>query len=343
MTKIKGYGERAFIEKIARIFGENGANVVKGIGDDASVTLTPRSDYLVTTTDSLIEGIHFRREWTTGRLLGRKLVSISVSDIAAMGANPEFLLISIAVPENTDVEFLEDIYLGIKDVTSEFDFPLVGGNTAASTAHMMLTSTLLASADKQAIAYRNGALEGHDIYVSGTLGDSSLGLMALRQMGAAAAKDENYVDAVARHLAPSPRLRAGLELTKRGIASAMADISDGVFLDAWRIAEASNTGFEIDSDLLPLSAKARRHIEKHPDDAPDILRGGEDYELIFTASPDKKSDVAGLAAELKTPLTRIGTVTAKEKGAVITGASGNALKGAGIAGYEHFMPAKKDP
>lgn len=227
------------------------------IGDDCSVFTPPPGRDLVFTTDMLIEDVHFECATHTAREIGRKALARGLSDIAAMGADAEFCLVSLALPKWAHGRFFNDFYDGLLKLAHEHGCTLAGGDLA-HVEKLVCDIVVCGSVPKGAALRRSGASAGDFIHVSGPLGASALGL---RTRKGAAWK---------RHRNPEPRLDVGRSL--RGVATACMDLSDGLSIDLSRLCEASGIGAEI-SDV-PLWRGAT--IE-------DALHGGEDYELLFTA------------------------------------------------------------
>jgi len=333
--KLKGIGEDRIIKELARAFSSRHPRLVKGIGDDASVTLQAGGRHLLATTDILIEGTHFKRGWTTPYLLGRKALSISLSDVAAMGGEPLFYLVSIALPPDTDKQFLDELYRGLSDCGKEHGAALAGGNTAKTKGAMMVATTLFGEAQERETIYRSGARQGDIIYVTGCLGDAALGLRLLKKYGGAALKKKAFRKPVMRQLDPSPRMKTGRSLAKKRLASAMIDISDGLALDLRRLCEAGGVGAAIEAKRIPLCAGLKRlfPVAKAADGVRLALTGGEDYELLFTA-PEKAAKKISALSSRDVPITPIGMITST-KGVCITGMNGKPLK-IYKAGFEHF-------
>jgi len=332
--RLKDIGEDRVIKDLARRFAPEDTRLIKGIGDDASVTPWKKGQVLLATTDILIDGVHFKTSYTPARLLGRKAVSISLSDIAAMGGEPGFFLVSLGLPPNTEKVFLDELYMGMGSVARAHGALLAGGNI--SRAPMVLVSvTIFGQMSAKRVVYRSGARPGEDIYVTGTLGDSALGLKTLREQGSSALKKGPFRRAVKKHLDPVARVDPGRRLSEKGLASAMMDLSDGLLLDLKRLCEASRVGAAVEAARLPLSADMRRYSKVAGKGGARrmALTGGEDYELLFTAPPEKRRPIARLAKRLGLEITRIGTVT--PKGIGVRDELGAPVK-VGVPGFEHF-------
>jgi len=301
-------GEDEFTERLARRLRTADTRIVAGIGDDASVTRIGRGRVELVTTDVMIEGTHYEARYTPPRLLGRKSLAISLSDIAAMGGTPIYCLVSLALPRKTPRPFLDELYMGLAALARRFGVSITGGNTSGTTGPLMVSTTVIGEMEEARVARRNGARAGEAIYVTGTLGDAALGLAQLKRRGKATLEGD-YKSAVRAHLDPTPRLRAGRELAVKKIPGAMTDISDGLILDLSRLARASGVDALVELDLLPLSAAMKRYKKRSKTWRELALSGGEDYELLFTAPSKAEEQIAALAKRLRLRITRIGETT----------------------------------
>lgn len=332
---MKRIGEEELVRLLRERFRPAHPRILKAIGDDTSVTIEKNGAALLATTDVLIEDTHFRRIYTPARLLGRKSLSISLSDIAAMGGTPLFFLVSIALPPGADRKFIDDLYKGIEEVSEESGVTLLGGNTAKAPL-VMVSTTVLGEAMPEEVVYRSGSRPGDIIYVTGWPGESALGLKVLSKHGKKAAVRGPFKTAAKRHLDPTPRLSAGRELAKKRLATAMIDVSDGLLLDLKRLCEESSVSAIVHERLLPVSPVLLRYqalTGKPPLDL--VLSGGEDYELLFTARPAASRKVEALFKRLGIPLTRIGEIKKPAKARVaLMGESG--LIEPKTLGFLHF-------
>lgn len=333
--QIKELGELALIKKLAGQFASDNPRVIKGIGDDTSVTIQDATKYLLCTTDTLVEDVHFSLKHTTSYNLGKKAVSICLSDIAAMGGAPTFLLTSITLPAKTTTDFIKLLYKGIKKRAQEFDVALIGGNTSSSPDKITITTTMLGEVPKNEAVFRKGASVGDMIYTTGYLGDSALGLKILKKSQRLEAGGRKLVNPILKHIDPMPRVREGRELAKRKLATGMIDISDGLILDLRRIAEQSSVGAKVWLNKTPLSPSFKRWITGHPSDIALALNGGEDYELLFTASKDNASQIQTLSKELSLPITHIGEIVPERYGVTVLDDKGKVFPLA-MQGFEHF-------
>jgi len=325
-------GEIGEFGLIGRIAGKvaAGAGVRLGIGDDAAVTETEAGRLLLSTADMLVEGIHFDLSFTDPFRLGRKSLAVNVSDIAAMGGHPRHALLCLAIPADLPVEFLDRFADGVISLAEEFGVTLIGGDTCRSSSGLVISITLHGEQIPARIIPRSGARPGDDLFVTGTVGDSALGLELLR-------RGERSGHAVERHLNPTPRVSAGLSLAESGMASAMIDVSDGVLADLGHILTGSGVGARIDASLIPLSPY---FSQRAPDVAPAplslALTGGEDYELLFTAAPGRTAQVETLLAASGVTATRIGAIVAGSD-VTVTAADGSLIPPE-RRGFNHFAP-----
>lgn len=306
-----------------------------GVGDDCAVIEGETHDLLVT-TDALFEGVHFNFDNTTAKLLGRKALSVNLSDIAAMGGTPLYYTVTLGVPKNFPVTHLEELYQGMEEVGKEAGAVLIGGDTCSSFSGLALSITVIGKADHGKALLRSKAGKDDAIYVTGTFGDAALGLELLKK----GMTDEGHYHFVMRHNDPKARLGMGKFLADTGMVTSMIDVSDGLLADLGHIAESSKVGFEINFSDVPLSKELA--VVAHSlglDPAELALTGGEDYELIFTVDSKKVRDFDALMASAKFrsiyPVTRIGTM--KGDASVRVALNG---KGEPVAfrrtGYDHF-------
>ncbi len=308
--------------------------VVIGPGDDAAVVRPARGARLLLTTDLLAEGVHFRRSWARPVDLGWKLAAVNASDIAAMGGRPLWALLSVALPPGLDSAFATGLGRGLRAASRHFGFTLVGGDTCASDDGIFLSLTLAGEAGPRLLT-RDGAQPGDQLFVTGHLGASMLGLAALERHGSAAVPAP-LRRCARRHLHPEPRLAFGAALAVSGLASAAMDVSDGVSRDLGRLCAASHVGAEVRADRLPLlpsTSRAARMLDRDPIEA--ALHGGEEYELLFTARPSDERRVAALGKRLGLQVTAIGRMRSRRAGVTVIGTDG---KRSPLVprGWEHF-------
>lgn len=330
MKGLREIGEFGLIAKIRNWMDASRADVVQGIGDDVAVIEIGGKTLLIT-TDILIEDIHFERSWTDPYRLGEKALAVNLSDIAAMGGIPKHFLISLGLPKTLPFPFVSLFYRGLKKMANRFQVDLIGGDTSLSQK-IIINICLIGEGKKGNLLFRNGARVGDDLYVSGTLGDAALGLKILRDKGAKR-KSKGLID---RHLSPNPRIELGQALGKKQIASAMIDVSDGLLSDTLHIVEESKVGVRIWENRIPLSSLYRRWVRTYSKDPYQIaLSGGEDYELLFTASPKKKTGILSLARSLNVPITHVGEILPGKEGLHLIGKEGEKTPLHRL-GFDHF-------
>ena len=237
--KLSRLGEFGLIEKIRRRTPA-GRGVRIGIGDDAA-SVKNRGDSSLITADLLIEGSHFDLRWTSLRDLGHKALAVNLSDIAAMGGIPDYVILSLGIPSHFDSEDIDAFYRGFEELAAEYSVALVGGDTNA--AEKLIISVCVIGHSSAKPVQRRGAKAGDDIYVTGTLGDAALGLKLLRRVRRnSTRKGQQAITLLARHHRPAPRLAVGAQLAKKKLATAMIDVSDGLLQDFGHICRASAIG-----------------------------------------------------------------------------------------------------
>ena len=271
---------------------------VLGPGDDCAILAPSRSAQLFT-IDSMVEDVHFRLGWGPPEKLGAKSLAVNLSDVAAMGGRPGACVVNLAVRPGLGLGFFDRLYTGMRALAREAKVDIVGGNVTRADK-LAITVALLGEASG-AVMRRDTARPGDEIFVTGTLGDSAVGLRILVGKLKAAGKTRKVL--VERHLNPTARLAAGLALARLRPHPAAIDISDGLLQDLGHILERSRVGAEIDAAIVPVSAEYRAVMG---DDLSLALGGGEDYELLFCLRPGRSE--AELARRLGVPVRRIGTI-----------------------------------
>ena len=335
--RIADVGEFGLIECIASLAAgsrkaaeSQAGQIILGIGDDAALLEVPEERQLVATIDTLVEEVHFRRDWTGPEDLGWKSLAVNVSDVAAMGAEPLAAFLSLALPEGMEVEWVEAFIRGMDECAQEYGCRLAGGDTVRSPRHLTITVALLGTVERGRALLRSGARVGDAICVTGTLGDSAAGLALLEKgigyrvsgIGSEPSlrtpstehRTPNtlpFAPLLAAHHRPRPCLAAARALAASGWVTAMMDLSDGLASDIRHLAARSGVGARIRRDALPVSAAARAAgTALGVDPAEWALHGGEDYELLFTVAPDALDRARELALLVGAPLTLIGEISA---------------------------------
>ena len=329
-------GEFAFIARIQRQFSAPCNFVPLGIGDDAAAVIPSPGKYSLLTTDTLIEGTHFNRAYSTFEQVGLKALAVNLSDIAAMGGRARAFLVSLGVPQNMPLSDLTALYRGIAKASRAASIVLIGGNTTCSKGPFFITVTLLGEASKKQMVTRAGANQEDAIYVTGTVGDAAAGLDCLQKGHSVKAN----AALIRRHQIPRARSAEGLLLGQLRIPSAMIDLSDGLTADLDHLLTQSGVGAELRLDHIPVSPALKRYAKRHEVDTLDFaLSGGEDYELLFTVSETKGKKLEKLIKRGLIQATRIGTILPKKAGLIGRTAEGKTRKIA-PGGYDHFARRK---
>jgi thiamine-monophosphate kinase len=326
--KLRELGEFGLIRRIQRTT-PRGPGVLLGIGDDAAWIQSKARSCLVT-ADLLLEGIHFQLQWTTLYALGYKSLAVNLSDIAAMGGVPAYLILSLGIPPKFSAVQVDEFYRGIRSLASKTGVSLIGGDT--NIANSLLISVCVIGYPVSRPITRSGANVGDDIYVTGTLGDSALALDLLRQKSAAK-RTRAVAYLLSRHHLPTPRLKAGALLSKAKLAKAMIDVSDGLLQDLGHLCDASGVGALVTEENLPLSA-AYRSIAAN-NGTRYALNGGEDYELLFCVRRGDRSRLEQLKRRLDVPITHIGRCVDAKQGVQILDANRRPVR-LMAKGYNHF-------
>lgn len=300
--------EDALILSLAKIL-PTPKQTTLAIGDDAAVIPLNDEEYLLITTDALMEDVHFRLKWGNSFALGWKSLAQNLSDIAAMGGRPTHAVIALALPTDWPEAEAQQLYRGIAELAKESGTDIIGGDTIRSSGPLAITFTVLGRVAKKELLTRAGAQAGDALFVTGQLGLAAAGLQLLEMENP---PPSTFQPALAAQLMPQPRLQAARKLAKSALLTAMMDISDGVATDLHRLCRQSKLGAEVQAALLPLHPLLSEicQTENFPaQQTPETLAlyGGEDFELLFTAPAASEDDLRQLIAPLH--LTRIGEMT----------------------------------
>jgi thiamine-monophosphate kinase len=334
--------ERECIDSILQfVQDQDKENLVRGIGDDCAVLEKDGNSCLLLTTDTLVTGVHFDLTWHPPNLLGRKCASVNLSDIAAMGGQPHSCLLSVCFPGSVPVWF-DEFMAGFVSVLKEHGVILVGGDTVSSSNDFMISVVMTGEAKKDQICYRSGAEPGDLVWVSGPLGRAAAGLELCR--GGYCTPDwatEKWQQLIKAHLDPEALIDLGLALCSSGIITAMMDISDGLATDLAHLCSESRVGAEVRQEDLPgadLLESAAAELNTAVLDW--ILKGGEDYQLLFTTRESEKQELQKLVAGLDgVEVHCIGRINRKQGVFLVS----NSSKPQDISyqGYEHFTEDSK--
>ena len=319
-------------ELIARYFAPLAAGVTGAFGltDDAAFLAVPEGHELVAKTDSAVATVHFLPD-DPPDMIARKVLRRNLSDIAAKGATPRWYLLDAAFPTDVTDAWIAGFARGLARDQAEFGVHLVGGDTKATPGPATFAITLLGLVRAGRGLRRNGARPGDGIYVTGTIGDGALGLLARRgALGFLRPRARDRL--IARYRLPQPRVAVGPRLV--GLASATIDVSDGLVADLGHICETSNVAAVVEDARLPLSPAGKAALAARPELMPAVLGGGDDYEILFTAPESAAKKLGRVASATQVPITRIGRVEAG-KGVTVLDAVGRRRKLA-HAGWTHF-------
>jgi thiamine-monophosphate kinase len=323
-VRVADMGEFAMIARLRCMLEGESEGVVLNVGDDTAVFRSQHGGLWAYTADAMVEGVHFDPSYTPWHSLGYKALAVNISDLASMGGSPpSFALVVLGLTGDTEVEAVEEIYRGLGDCGDEFSCSVVGGDVVRSPAHIFISVSLVGAVPGEMFLTRGAARPGQAVMVTGTLGDSYLGLRWLMDGG------EGANACAQRHLYPRARLAEGKKALELG-ASAAIDVSDGLLRDLGHICEESGVGAEVFMDKIPVSDAATATARELGEDAAAAaMHGGEDFELILVADEDR---VAAMRDEIG--LAVIGRITEGESVAVLD-PSGRQLD-VQYSGYEHF-------
>lgn len=286
-----------------------------GLSDDAALITPPAGLALVATADAMISGVHFLPD-DPPETVGRKLLRVNLSDLAAMGAAPLGYLLTCAWPKEWDQDWIAAFARGLGEDQERFGISLLGGDTTSGPGPLSLSLTALGSVAPDQVLKRSSASAGERILVSGTLGDGAFGLLV--RYGRLTGLSDAALEALTQaYRLPTPRLQLGRALAQDGLAAACLDISDGLVADLGHICEASGLGARIHAESIPLSPAVQEAVAMDLESFPLALTGGDDYELCFTVAADQVGRVKTLSETLGLPLTEIGEMVQGEGVAVL--------------------------
>ena len=331
---LQDIGEFGFIKKISRGCLIRPQNVIRGIGDDAAVFTQDCNEVTLLTTDLLVERVHFFRHKTSGFDLGHKALAVNLSDIAAMGGTAGEAFVSIAIPKDCSIDYLEDLYMGMKTLAAKFDVNILGGDTTRSEADLIINISVTGSIPEKEILCRNTAEHGDMIYSTGLLGDSKAGLYLILNDIKADSKELNELLNV--HNLPVPHLKQGRFLASQKGVHAAIDVSDGLSSDIGHISTESNVAVHLFYEKIPVSKNLKHFCQRfHKNPIEYALTGGEDYTLLCTISPDKADNIARrYLKEFNKPLYLIGEITDSTRMELIY--PNGKIKNLSPSGWDHF-------
>lgn len=304
---------------IARHFRQLAGEGALDLLDDAALLTPPAGAELVLAADAMVAGVHFLPD-DPPETIGRKLLRVNLSDLAAMGADPLGYLMTVALPHGTPDAWVAGFAAGLMQDQREFGLSVLGGDTVSTPGPLTLSLTILGTVARGQALRRAGARPGDDLWVSGRIGDGYLGLRAAR--GEIADPDGVLAR---RYRLPEPRLALGHAL--RGLARAAMDVSDGLLQDLSHLCRAGGCAAEVEGPRVPVSDPAAPLAA--------LVTGGDDYELLFAAAAQDRARVEAAAAAARTPVMRIGRFTAGEPCVTLRDAAGDDIT-PGTLGWSHL-------
>ncbi|MSP13686.1 MAG: thiamine-phosphate kinase [Chloroflexi bacterium] len=348
---IRDLGEFPLIDRIRQFLPPTGANVIVGIGDDVAVLAGQGDTYILAKVDSQVENVHFLRHRISPQQLGRRSLAINLSDIAASGGYPEYALVSLALPADTEVTWVDNLYQGLAQEATPYGVAIVGGNMARSPHDIYVDVFVLGRVPSRHLLLRSGARVGDRVLVTGSLGDAAAGLVLLledeerKEKGQdqsvatvvrdLSAEDQEWL--MSRLYTPTPRLRESAVIAPTGLATAMIDLSDGLSSDIGHICERSGVGVRLWAGRLPISRATREVARSMGKNSWDLaLDGGEDYELCFTAPPEAAEYlIATVYRETGTSVSIVGEILPATQGRRLVLEEGHEAP-LDARGWEHF-------
>ena len=333
--KIRDLGEFLFLRRLRERLphAPHDPRIQLGVGDDCAALSLP--GLTVLTTDAMIAGVHFQCEWAPFFVLGKKAFAVNASDVAAMGGEPAFALLSLGVPQDTAVADLDAFFDGFLEAAQQMRTTLIGGNMSAAPVFMISVS-LLGQTPHGPIS-RSGARVEDEVYVTGTLGDAALGLRLLtgELTGDSASMAVQHLKQ--GFLCPTARVTVGKELAAQHLATAMIDVSDGLLQDLGHLCEASQVGAVVEAQKVPLSESYRTFLGAQ--DWALALAGGEDYELLFSAPVTARPRIREIADKSACAITRIGSLVPQAGGVTVKLPDGPRAASE-FTGFNHFAQSR---
>jgi thiamine-monophosphate kinase len=332
---ISELGEFPLIDRVESIIATERPDIVVGVGDDAAVLADTNNEFLLATIDSQVEQVHFMRQYMSPHQLGRRALAINLSDIAAMGGRPQYAIVSLALPSDTQVAWVEELYLGMREEADRYGVAITGGNMARSTGGAVVDVCVLGRVRREHLLLRSGARPGDQVLVTGWLGEAAAGLKLLLEPGLSIASDARAA-LLTRAMTPTPRVPEAATIASLCRATAMLDLSDGLSSDIGHICERSRVGVRIRAEALPISAAVRSVAELTSTPVWELaLGGGEDYELCFTAPPEAVGDLVSAVREKGTSATVVGEILPAEQGRRLALPDGREVR-LEPSGWQHF-------
>jgi thiamine-monophosphate kinase len=314
VMRVADIGEHALLARVLARLPRPSATVLVGPGDDAAVLAPVRNERLVVTTDAVVEGVHFSRAFSNPADIGHKALAVNLSDLAAMAATPRWVVLSLVLPGSWMVADVEELVDGMAALAGRHGVSVVGGNITRTEGPLVVDVTAGGEVAPRRWLTRAGAIAGHEIYVSGTIGAAAAGLEMLQQ--GSGIGDQACI---ARHRRPEPRVRLGMAMGRARAARAAMDLSDGLADALRQVARASGVGVRVDADLLPIDQCARDWwTSRGVDPVIAAVKGGDDYELLFAVPVRGRGAMRSVRRHVSDPpLTKIGVFTKDPRELVI--------------------------
>ncbi|ADU28642.1 thiamine-phosphate kinase [Evansella cellulosilytica] len=278
-----------------------------GIGDDAAIYGHDKKMESVVAVDTMVEGIHFTKQTMPMKSIGHKALAVNISDIAAMGAIPQYYLVSIAIPKTSwKKKELNDIYNGMNELATVWSMDLIGGDTVSTNDALVISVTVIGKVEKERRLLRSNARCGDVVFVTGELGLSAYGLQALLEKGYENIDDDELLPYLQAHQKPDPHVRAGRLLANCGYRIALNDISDGLASEAKEIADASQVTVELDWAAIPTTNKLKEYPQEKQEEW--LLYGGEDFKLVGTIGKENWEKLKAAFQAHSLPIFKIGSI-----------------------------------
>lgn len=327
-TRINQVGEYGLIDLIKKQIFSKDERVVINIGDDAAVIRSSPRRFLIFTTDTMVERVHFDLTYFTYEEIGWKAMAANLSDIAAMGGLPKYALVTLGLPKSIRTEEVLSIYQGASKIGRKYGCKIIGGDTTLVPKQLFVSITLLGEVDKKYLLTRGGAKKGDLICVTGKLGEAQAGLEFLKKRG------RQRLSFVRKHLKPQPRINEARILAKNLKITSMIDISDGLSSELFHLTDESHLGALVYEQSLPISPKCLKLafiLKSSPLEL--VLSSGEEYELLFTVARKDRSKLEKIKSKLN--FSVIGKMVEKKKGVKLITRSGRKTDIKKI-GFVHF-------
>lgn len=335
-TEIAELGEFALIDRLTSKFAAKQSSTLKGVGDDAAVIDAGDGNVMLISSDTMIEGVDFDLTYFPLKHLGYKAVTVGVSDILAMNAKPEQIILSLGISSKLPVEALDDLYEGVHFACEEMGVDLVGGDMTASMTGLVIGITTVGRAKREAVAYRSGAKVNDLICITNNLGAAYMGLhllerekRVLREVANPEPQFKGYEYLLEKYLKPRARTEIVASLAEEGIVpTSMIDLSDGLASDLKQICKASKCGARVYLERIPVASQTTSLAEEmHMDPVVAMFNGGEDHELLFTVPLEMQERVMQMGG-----VEIIGHITAEGTGVALVTPDGSniALKAQGF-------------